>query len=214
MKHATEMNPSDLWAWANMGQVYRDLGLLAERRGEVRKALELRTEAVKSYQKALSIGSDNPRFPLIWFEEGKVFMDAGYYDQAIYYLEKALATFPNHPEIIYSLGLCYFNLRQYTDSIPYMEKAVQAKPSIELWGMLAKCYEETGENYSAIQVYERALSQYPQSVEIHYNLGVLYHRIGDPDQAVRHLEQALQLAPKGPLAGNIEKMLDVIKGRS
>lgn len=214
LKRAIEMKPSDPWAWANMGQVYRDLGLLAEQRGEVRNALELRTQAVKHYQKALSIGSDNPNFPLIWFEEAKVFMDAGYYDQAIYYLGEAIAAFPNHPEIVYSLGLCYFNLRQYPNAIPYLGKAVQAKPSIDLWGMLAKCYEELGENYSAIQVYERALSQYPQSVEIHYNLGVLYHRIGDPEQAVKHLEQALQLAPKGPLAGNIEKMLDVIKGDS
>ncbi len=214
LKRSTEMNPNDLWAWANMGQVYRELGLLAEQRGEVRKALELRTEAIKHYEKALGIGSDNPSFPLIWFEESKIFMDAGYYDQATYYLEKALAAFPNHPEILYSMGLCYFNLRQYGNSIPYIERVLQVKSSIELWGMLAKCYEETGENYSAIKVYERALSQYPQSVEIHYNLGVLYHRIGDPDKAVQHLELALQLAPKGPLAGNIEKMLDVIKGHS
>jgi tetratricopeptide (TPR) repeat protein len=210
------MNPTDLWAWANLGQVYRDLGMLAEQRGDVRKALELRTESVRSYQKALSIGSDNPNFPRIWFEEGKVFMDAGYYDQATHYIKNAESAFPNHPDILYSLGLCYFNLREYTDAIRYLEKTIQAqaKASVELWGRLAKCYEEIGENYTAIKVYERALSQYPESVEIHYNLGVLYHRIGDPDQAVRHLEQALQLAPKGPLAGNIEEMLDVIKGHS
>jgi len=214
LKRAIEMKPSDVWAWANIGQVYRDLGLLAEQRGEVRKALELRTQAVKNYEKAVSIGSDNPNFPRIWFEEGKVFMDAGYYDQAIHYLDKALAAYPNNPEILYAIGVCYFNLRQYQNSIPYVEKAVQMRPSIELWATLAKCFEETGENYLAIQVYERALSQYPQSVEIHYNLGVLYHRIGDPDKAVRHLEQALQIAPKGPLAGNIEKMLDVIRANS
>ncbi|RPJ59671.1 MAG: tetratricopeptide repeat protein [Acidobacteria bacterium] len=212
LKHATEMEPSDLWAWANMGQVYRDLGLLAEQRGDVRGSLALRVQAFQSYQKALSIGSDHPRFALIWFEEAKVFLDGGYYDQAIYYLRNAEAAFPRHPGILYALGLCYFNLRQWRDSIPYLEKAIQADPSIESWAMLAKCYEELGENYSAIQVYERALSQYPNSVEIHYNLGVLYHRIGDPDRAVRHLEHALQLAPKGPLAGNIQKMLDVIEG--
>ncbi len=214
LKRAIEMKPSDPWAWANMGQVYRDLGLLAEKRGEVSNALELRTQAVKHYQRALGIGSDNPNFPLIWFEEAKVFMDAGYYDQAIYYLGEALAAFPNHPEIGYSLGLCYFNLRQYTDAIPYLGKAVQAKPSIDLWGILARCYEELGENYSAIQVYERALTQYPQSVEIHYNLGVLYHRIGDPEQAVQHLGRALELDPKGPLAENIKRMLNIIKGGS
>jgi len=216
LNRATAMNPDDLWAWANLGQVFRDLGLLAEQRGQVKKALELRTQAIRSYERALRIGSDNPGFPLIWFEEGKVFMDAGYYDQAIPYLERALAAFPNHPEILYSIGVCYFNLRQFGNSIPYTEKSLQhqAKPSIDLWGMLAKCYEEMGENYGAIKVYERALSMYPQSVEIHYNLGVLYHRIGDPDLAVQQLEQALQLAPRGPLAVNIEKMLDVIKGQS
>ncbi len=216
LNHAIEMKPSDLWAWANLGQLYRDLALIAERRGDVRKAFELRNQAIRRYEKALSIGSDNPNFPLIWFELGKVFMDAGYYDQATFYIRQAEAAFPKRADLLYSLGFCYFNLRQYARSIGYLEQSVraQAKPSVELWGMLAKSYEEIGENYSAIQVYERALTQYPQSVEIHYNLGVLHHRIGDLDQAVRHLELALQLDPKGPLAGNIERMLDVMKGQS
>ncbi|RPI23916.1 MAG: tetratricopeptide repeat protein, partial [Acidobacteria bacterium] len=177
----------------------------------VRQALDFRTQAVRHYEKALRIGSDNPGFPLIWVEEAKIFMDAGYYEQALYYLEKGAAAFPNRPDVLYSIGVCYFNLRQYNTAIPYFQRVVQAQPSIELWGMLAKAYEETGENYSAIQIYDRALSQYPQSAEIHYNLGVLYHRIGDSDQAVEHLEQALRVAPTGPLAGNIEKMLEIIR---
>ena len=214
LKRSIEMNPQDLWAWANLGQVYRLQGQIAEKRGEASQAFELRTQALHHFDRALAIGSDNPNFRLIWGEKAKIFMDAGLWDQALDYLQPAFVAFPNRTDLLYSMGLCHYRLRQYSSAIPYFQKVVQAAPSIELWGMLAKCYEEIGENYTAIKVYEKALSRYSQSVEINYNLGVLYHRIGDTDKAVRYLEQALALAPEGRLAGNIEKMLGLIRGDS
>ncbi len=78
------------------------------------------------------------------------------------------------------------------------------------WNMLARSYEEVGNNDQAIQTYQRTLVQFPHLVEAHYNLGILYHRVGEPDEAAQYLRHALRLAPEGPLAANIEAMLDLI----
>jgi protein O-mannosyl-transferase len=213
LERAVRMRSDDIWAWANLGQVYRDLGLVAEGRGDVGKALEYREKAVSQYHEAIRIGSDNPFFNLVYFELGKVYMDGGKYDQAIVHLKKAAEGFPTRPDILFAIASSHFNLRQYRDSIPYLQRVVQQSPrsSVNVWGMLAKSHEELGDHRAAIETYEQALNRYPQSVEVHYNLGVLYHRIGEPVRAIRHLERALALAPNGPLAGNIDSMLQVIR---
>ena len=107
--------------------------------------------------------------------------------------------------------MSYFRLKKYEEGIPYLEKACTLQPSLDGWGMLAKSYEELGENGKSIETYLRALKQFPESVETHYNLGVLYHRIGDPDRALKHLERALQLSPDGSLRPNIRSMMDAIR---
>jgi protein O-mannosyl-transferase len=213
LDRAIRMQPHDIWAYANLGQVYRDLGLVAEGKGDVGKAQEFRAKAVAQYQQAIGIGSDNPFFDLIYFELGKVYMDGGNYDQAVVHLKRASDRYPAHPEILVAIGSSYFSLRKYRDSIPYLQRVVQLSPnsSVKVWGMLAKSHEELGEHQVSIQTYEQALNRYPQSVEVHYNLGVLYHRIGERVRAIRHLERALTLAPDGPLAGNIDRMLAIIR---
>ncbi len=211
---AIRLNPRDLWAYATRGQAYRELGEIAELRGDVQKAHEQRREAVASFQKAVEIGSDNPSFPLIWLEYGRVFMDSGQYDQAIHYLLKSLTAFPNHSDVLESLGTCYFNVRDYREAVRFLSVAVRHQPKIETIGMLARSYEEMGENQEAIRVYRDGLAHFPRSVEFHYNLGVLYHRIGEMESAVVHLEKALELSPNGPLAGNIRRMLEIIRGVS
>jgi tetratricopeptide (TPR) repeat protein len=207
------MAPTDVWAHMNLGQTYRDLGLLLAAQGKDAEALDMRRRACDSYVAAIRIGSDNPFFPLVYSEMGKVFMDAGYYDQAIISFNKAAEAFPERTEILYSLGLCHFTLREYSLAIEYLEQVVRLSPDspITVWGMLAKSHEERGDNRRAIQVYESARSRYPTSADISYNLGVLYHRVGDVKTAIERLELALQLAPDGPLAVNARRMIELMK---
>jgi len=214
IERAIRLNPRDLWAYATRGQAYRELGEIAELSGDVQEAQQHRAEAVASFQKAVEIGSENPSFPLIWLEYGRVFMDAGQYDQAINHLLKSLAAFPNHSDVLESLGTCYFNVRDYREAVRLLSAAVKRQPKIETIGMLARSYEELGENQEAIRVYREALVHFPRSVEFHYNLGVLYHRVGEMKDAVEHLEKALDLFPNGPLAGNIRRMLEIIRSVS
>jgi tetratricopeptide (TPR) repeat protein len=212
LERAVVLDPADPWAAANLGQAHREMGLIWELKGEAGKAFDSRNLAIRQFQRALRIGSDNPVYHLIWDEFGRVFMDGGYPDQAVDYLRRAVAAYPDNPGINNRIAVCYVKLKKYSEAIPYLEKVVRLAPNLETWGTLARSYEEIGDNRMSIQTYERALRQYPSSVETHYNLGVLYHRVGETELAVRYLETALRLAPSGPLAGNVKQMLLIIKG--
>jgi protein O-mannosyl-transferase len=214
---AIQLNPRDLWAYTSRGQAFRELGQIAEQKGDPAKAKEHRKQSMASFQKAVEIGSDNPSFPIIWYEYAKVVMDTGDYYHASGLLSNCLNAFPQRADVNQAMGECLFNLRDYRRAIPHLTsaltdpKAVDAQSQIQSIGMLARAHEELGENQEAINVYRKGLERFPRSVEFHYNLGVLYHRVGDMKSAVAYLEKALELSPNGPLAGNVRQMIEIIQ---
>ncbi len=60
----------------------------------------------------------------------------------------------------------------------------------------------------AISEYEKALELEPQHPAIHRNLGLVLIRLGRNDEAVAHLQTALQLVPNEPTA---REALDAIE---
>jgi serine/threonine protein kinase/tetratricopeptide (TPR) repeat protein len=52
----------------------------------------------------------------------------------------------------------------------------------------------------AVEAYNVLLATYPTDFAAHTNLGFLYRNRGDTDDAVRHLQEAVRLAPDQPLA--------------
>ena len=218
LKKSIALDPKNPFALNNLGNAYKELGLIWEKKGNPEKAAEMRVSAVKSFGKGLRIPSQNENFPFIWYNMSLVFVDGGYYEWALEYLKKAEAALPHYALTQYWIGWCYFQQQDYRKSIPYLDKFSRLQPTqtVEVvlvkrgWNMLAKSYEEVGNNDEAIQTYQRALVQFPHLVEAHHNLGVLYHRVEKPDEAAQHLRHALRLAPEGPLAAKIEAMLDLI----
>jgi protein O-mannosyl-transferase len=212
LEKSVELEPRNPWNHSNLGDAYKFLGLLHEDRGEGEKAFQVRVKSITSYQRAMEIGSDNEAFPLIFFKHAMVFVDGGYEQEALRLLREAIARFPRYPETYVWLGAFYFNQGRYAEALPYLEPAAALAPRMETLGMLARCHEETGNHAKSIEAYSAALSLFPNSVEIHYNLGVLYHRLGDLDKAVYYLRRALQLDPHGKLVPNIHSMLRAIRG--
>jgi len=82
---------------------------------------------------------------------------------------------------------------------------------VEAWDYLAKCFLATGRTADALAAYRSALPHSPRPAQIYYNLGSLYAGMGDEAQAVRHLEQALQIDPNGPLVTRILQKLNEVR---
>ena len=210
LEKAIELDPRDAFTYSNLGNCYKDMALIWEEWRDLEETRQLRDTAVGYYMKGLQIGPNNMFIRLIWFNLGMVFKDAGHHDRAIHYLKNAVEDSPNYFEAQYWMGFCHFQEKRYLEGISYLEEAVRLKPELDAWELLAQSYERLGENRQAIQIYLRAQQQFPRSVEIHYNLGLLYHRIGDRERCKRFLESALRLDPNSPLLPDIQNLLAMV----
>ena len=74
LENAIVRDPSDPFAFGNLGSCFKQLGLAWERQGQVEKALESRVTAFRYFQIALSLPSDHKEtFSVLWFNLGMLF---------------------------------------------------------------------------------------------------------------------------------------------
>ena len=214
LEKSLDLNPEDPFVWSNLGNCYKDLGLIWEDLGNLETANRFRRTAISHFKRALKTRSRHEFVPIIWFNLGRVFIEGGYPQWAIRPLKKALDAFPNYAPGQYWTGICYLELGQFREAIPYLERAAQLQPGYEVWGRLAACYENVGQDRHALDAYLKALQQQPNSAEVRYHLGALYYRLGDPQKALAYLESAARLGPPEPLRIRIEQMQTRIRSLS
>lgn len=207
LERATELDPSDPFAVSNLGNAYKELGLIYDQRDDPEQALRLRMEAVSLYRRSLEIGDRRPAIQGVWMNFGGLMIDAGELSQAPYYLERYLAAFPDNPQGNYWMGYCYFEMNEFAKAIPYLEKVVAVEPTVDARDRLARSYEQTGQEREAIDLYQSLLREGRNSVEVLFNLGVLYKKVGDDERGNEFLNQALERAPSGPFAVRIRELL-------
>ncbi len=202
----------------NLGNCYKLYGNLWERQGDSVQALENRRRADSYYRDAVNL---DPRREIraAYYNWATLYMEAELYDQAIPHLRSFFESFPDGLGIPVStwadahgrMGLCHIVLGRYRESLPYLQTAVRLKPSLDNLGNLAKAYEESSQIREAIGIYQQTLQRYPQAFAAHYNLGVLFTRLGEFDAAQRHFEQTLRLSDNPGVTQRTQQELEVLK---
>ena len=89
LSRAVSLDPEDVWAYSNLGDVRKDLGLIWSRRANPVQAETERQLAIEAYRKAISLGSPNPRFPLVYFKLAMVKVDQRRFEEAVPWLENS-----------------------------------------------------------------------------------------------------------------------------
>ena len=130
--------------------------------------------------------------------------------EAIATYQQALEINPENPELYSNLGVIYFNSLNYEEAVSYLEKAILLDPDYvdaqnnlryvtqKITKTLAEVgWEQSLQNDldSAISAYLKALKVSPTNAFIHNNLGIIYFKIGNRDQAIKYLEKAILLNP-------------------
>jgi len=137
---------------------------------------------------------------------------------AIPHYEKALSLNPRDVETLLILG----NIRAETGDFPQAReiylRVLEIDPSNDLAGSMfealearaedpgqrdpdtlvreARCLTRRGRTVRAVHLLEALLSACPDHAAAHNDLGNLYGLLQKPDEALRHLERAVQLAPE------------------
>lgn len=97
------------------------------------------------------------------------------------------------PSSDFQKGVECLRALNYKDAIIFLKNAAEAMPTPEVYLRLAQAYEMGNNLESAAEVYFRATKQWPESAQVHCNLGHYCVRIGLVMTAITAFEKALSL---------------------
>ncbi|OOG59519.1 hypothetical protein B0E48_01485 [Rhodanobacter sp. C03] len=123
-------------------------------------------------------------------------LDGGRLDDADRQLSRALAVYPNHPEVL-RLQAGIHSLRgQHLDALRVIRRALAQRPQDPLYhNTLGSLLGTAGDYESAIDALRVACNLQPGLVIAWYNLGVMLTKSVRNDEAVDALQRAVSLAP-------------------
>ncbi len=179
-------------------------------------------EALSAYRSAVRL---MPDFAEAHANLGLVYMLIGNYARAVAEQQEAIRLKPDLAEAHYNLGNVYVRQGRYAEAAPAYREAIRLKPDDAppdsvVAGVdahqgaytqrvarhqratrrsgLANAYFNLRDYAAARAEYEQVLGIAPDFADAHYNLAILYERIGDTNRAVVHWQAYLKLAEGDP----------------
>lgn len=144
------------------------------------------------------------------YKLGLAFLAEGRPSPALRELTKADALTPNDPEILNALGLAYWARQEYATAEKKFLRATKVKPDFsEAWNNLGALYLAQRRYEEAVPVLKNALKNvfYGTQERALANLGWALYKLGRKDEAESRLRQAIEVAPRFPLA---QKFLGIV----
>jgi len=188
---------------------YNDLGVLYGESEEASKALA-------AYEKAVSLDPENATFRKNLADHLYVAMKQP--DEAAVHYDQVLRSNPQDTETLLILGNLRVESGHFREARELYLRALELDPSNELAGKMfdaldarveepakrdagtlireARCLARRGQTDRALHLLETLLSTCSDHAAAHNDLGNLYCLLQKPDEALRHLERAVQLAPQ------------------
>jgi|SRR6266487_1215205 len=164
--------------------VYLGLGDRLMSKGSVK-------EAIESYRKA---GTFSPQDDQINYDLGRIYSDAGYYDDAISAFTRATKTNPDYAEVWKGLGLAHrrkgeemIEPEENNKAIDCLKKAIALKPDDDdAYGIIGGLYRRLEEYKRSLAYYEQAYKINPASSYALGNLASLSWYLGEIVEAKKY----------------------------
>ena len=85
------------------------------------------------------------------------------YQEALQYLQQAVALLPNDPAVLDSMGWVYYRLGQYDKALDYLRRAYQLSEDDEIGAHLSEVLWVAGQRDEARTIWQKALDKEPDS---------------------------------------------------
>ncbi|KAF6247251.1 hypothetical protein C6990_01870 [Nitrosopumilus sp. b3] len=161
-------------------------------KGKIMYAKQDFAEAVKHFQRALDLESENidTKFYL-----AKSLVKMGNIQNGVEVLEGILEDH-DHVDSLLLLGQTFLNQNEHQKAIVYLNKLEEISPNhIEAHLLLGKAHVSV-ENYNeAIIHFEKILNKTPNHIEAHLLLGKTNMEISNPNEAMSNFEKILEISP-------------------
>ena len=119
-------------------------------------------------------------------------------DQALEAYRSAIMQDHAHADAHLNLGRLLHEAGRVAEAESHYRRALEERPGDETAAYnLGVALEDLGRLGEAAQAYESALEADPANAEAHFNLSQLCERLGDPQRALRHLQEYRELVGAG-----------------
>ncbi|KAI0981546.1 hypothetical protein GJ496_005299 [Pomphorhynchus laevis] len=224
---AIKQNPSLAEAYSNLGNVFKERGLIVQAVELYQRALYLKPDftdgyinlatalvaagdvegAVQAYISAIHHNptcymkaiETCPSFAVAWSNLGCIFNCQGEIWLAVHHFEKAVALDPAFIEAHVNLGNVFKEAKIYDRAaISYLKALSISQDNPVVLGNLACVYYEQKNYDLAIETYRRAIHIKPNFIDAYCNMANALKAKGDIADAEKLYNQALELCPTHP----------------
>lgn len=123
-------------------------------------------------------------------------LDAGRVGEAFSHLSRAVAAYPDHPEVLRMQAGIHGLRGQHQEAIRLMQRALAQRPQDALYhNTLGTLLGNAGDYETAIHALRRTCALQPGLALAWYNLGVMLTKCVRNEEAADALQQAISLAP-------------------
>ena len=159
----------------------------------VQSALGRKTEAIKSYDRALNLRGDHPE---VLSNRGVTLHELERFEEALASYDRALAVRPDHAEALSNRGNTLRSLNRLDEALASYDRALAARPDYaEALCNRGAALQARHRFDEAIASYERAIAIRPDYVAAICNRGGALQQLGRFDDALASYDRALTLAP-------------------
>jgi tetratricopeptide (TPR) repeat protein len=163
--------------------------------GELYRLKWQEEQAAAEYQKVLDVQPENVAARISLAD---AYNRSTRYNEAISELRGVLAVDGQQPDANYLMGSILVNQHQFTQALPYLETALKGStPKAPLiHALISRVLAARGKTAEAVSELKQALGADPDG-SLHYQLSLLYRKLGDQRAAAVALEQSRAISLNG-----------------
>lgn len=131
-----------------------------------------------------------------YLNQARYFVGVEQYNDALEYINKAIATDKLNKELYVQKSIILANLDQYTEAIGELKNALKIdRAYAEAYFHLGNLYLMTGEQALGLESYNKAIANGFDDSQIFFNLGLMYEEDGNDELAIRNYTKAILKDP-------------------
>lgn len=160
-----------------LGLVYYQKGMFAQALASLRDALKVNKDDISPISLHIMLAA--------------TYAAMNEFEQALQEYRDALKLEPNNSDLQLGMGDLYFQQGKYDEALAHFKKTSKNDANARMY--LAKGYWFKGERAKSISILQEAASDFPENPEIQAYLGHLQLEMGNYNEAIRHLQKAIDL---------------------
>jgi Tfp pilus assembly protein PilF len=144
------------------------------------------------------------------YNMGLFYLNQGNVDEAIKFLNRVLALNPRHDLALYALGLSHSMNGNFEESVKHLQNCLKINPTLtDAHNALGAIYQEMGLLDQAEKEFRTAISDenYKAKDNSYYNLARIYMTKGNLQEALNHVEMALEINRRMVMAHNLRGII-------